>query len=85
MINHDTFIYIQREVRFTPQQNKVLRCLAQGMKYKDITQELNVTSKAFTSNVMRHIRNKTGLKAQEDIIAYARENGYGEVGSEEIA
>lgn len=78
MTNNNTFQYIRSEIHFTEQQNKVLHYLAQGMNHKDIAQELHANPRSLRHNALKSIRNKTGLREMQELVEYARKNGYGE-------
>ncbi len=56
--------------RLSPREQQILRLLAEGIGYKDIGQELNISAK--TVNVHRaNIFKKLGLEKQVDIVKYA--------------
>lgn len=66
------------ETRLTRSEQEVLKLLARGMKYQDMAEE-RLTSPATVRKQCELLLLKLGLKTREELIAWAVQNGYGNV------
>lgn len=64
------------ETKLTKSEQEVLKLLAQGMKYQDMAEE-RMTSPATVRKQCELLLLKLGLKTREELIAWAVQNGYG--------
>lgn len=68
------------ETKLTKSEQEVLRMLARGMKYQDMAEE-RLTSPATVRKQCELLLLKLGLKTREELIAWAVQNGYGNLDS----
>ena len=68
------------DTRLTKSEQEVLRMLARGMKYQDMAEE-RMTSPATVRKQCELLLLKLGLKTREELIAWAVQNGYGNLDS----
>ncbi|MBX9686816.1 MAG: response regulator transcription factor [Candidatus Obscuribacterales bacterium] len=64
------------DTKLTKSEQEVLRMLARGMKYQDMAEE-RLTSPATVRKQCELLLLKLGLKTREELIAWAVQNGYG--------
>jgi DNA-binding NarL/FixJ family response regulator len=68
------------DTKLTKSEQEVLRMLAAGMKYQDMAEE-RMTSPATVRKQCELLLLKLGLKTREELIAWAVQNGYGNLDS----
>lgn len=68
------------DTRLTKSEQEVLRMLARGMKYQDMAEE-RMTSPATVRKQCELLLLKLGLDTREELIAWAVQNGYGNLDS----
>lgn len=68
------------DTKLTKSEQEVLRMLARGMKYQDMAEE-RLTSPATVRKQCELLLLKLGLKTREELIAWAVQNGYGNLDS----
>ena len=68
------------DTKLTRSEQEVLRMLARGMKYQDMAEE-RLTSPATVRKQCELLLLKLGLKTREELIAWAVQNGYGNLDS----
>ncbi len=64
------------DTKLTRSEQEVLKLLARGMKYQDMAEE-RLTSPATVRKQCELLLLKLGLKTREELIAWAVQNGYG--------
>lgn len=64
------------DTKLTKSEQEVLKLLAKGMKYQDMAEE-RLTSPATVRKQCELLLLKLGLKTREELIAWAVQNGYG--------
>lgn len=64
------------DTKLTKSEQEVLKLLAKGMKYQDMAEE-RLTSPATVRKQCELLLLKLGLKSREELIAWAVQNGYG--------
>lgn len=69
------------DTKLTRSEQEVLRLLAKGMKYQDMA-EARMTSPATVRKQCELLLLKLGLKTREELIAWAVQNGYGNIEAE---
>ncbi|MBY0546224.1 MAG: response regulator transcription factor [Candidatus Obscuribacterales bacterium] len=69
------------QTKLTKSEQEVLKLLARGMKYQDMAEE-RLTSPATVRKQCELLLLKLGLKTREELIAWAVQNGYGNLDSE---
>jgi DNA-binding NarL/FixJ family response regulator len=69
------------ETKLTRSEQEVLKLLARGMKYQDMAEERQ-TSPATVRKQCELLLLKLGLKTREELIAWAVQNGYGNLDAE---
>lgn len=68
------------DTKLTKSEQEVLRMLSRGMKYQDMAEE-RMTSPATVRKQCELLLLKLGLKTREELIAWAVQNGYGNLDS----
>lgn len=69
------------QTKLTKSEQEVLKLLARGMKYQDMAEE-RLTSPATVRKQCELLLLKVGLKTREELIAWAVQNGYGNLDAE---
>ncbi len=68
------------DTKLTKSEQEVLKMLARGMKYQDMAEE-RLTSPATVRKQCELLLLKLGIKTREELIAWAVQNGYGNLDS----
>lgn len=63
----------ENELSLSEREIQVLRAFANGLSYKEVEEELNISKKTIETH-KKHIFDKLGLKNQTDLIKYAIKN-----------